>query len=219
MQHFMSVKVALFQPLSTACHGLCQQIKWAKKTQKSNWENSIHRDAVQRWDYFVKRLHFMLMATVVWYKKNSRKRCTSWCWVLPIITKLQGFYRFSVSYSRGNKRKSSLANFPPCLSQVGFPHWTQGQARTLSRFCVLWFKVWSVLSDTALWANMMSSYGIQMIQIFEMSDIFSKPPSRWSFFLFNLPTSPSVKSGDTPISSTPTPSLFAPIFSFPGQNL
>lgn len=146
--------------------------------------------------------------------------------VVPVAAELvqqsqscEVFYGFLVSYSQGNKgerereTESSLANFPSSLSQVGFPHWTWGQARMLSRFWTLWFKVWSVLSDTALWANTMSSYGIQVIheRVSEMSYLFQIPPHTDPLLLFNPP---QLHHLPFLCSNSDQSIIFAPIFVF-----
>lgn len=158
----MSV-LLFFQPLLTASHSLHQQAKGLKKRKRKAKLKlrKLPLPVMQLKDYFVKLLHFMFIPYVVWFKKKVENASPVDTERYPLSQSCEVFIDFFISYSQGNKRNCSWANFPRCLSQVGFPHWTQGQARMLSRICVLWFKVWSVLSD-ALRANM-SSYGIQTI--------------------------------------------------------
>lgn len=84
----------------------------------------------------------------------------------------------------------------------------------LSRFWAQWFKVWSVLSDTALWASTTSSYGIQVIhkRLSEMSYLLQIPPSCGSasplLILPELHHLPSL------CSSSDQSIIFAPIFVF-----
>lgn len=146
----------------------------------------------------------MLIASVAEYKKN----------VAPVDT--ERFHRFLVSYSQGNKREGSLANFPPCLSQVGFPHWTQGQARMLSRFfAYFWFKeVYQVMLRYGPTWCLHMEFKWFIKELWNVRYLFQMPPHAYlfSFIIFQLHHQWNQET--LLYSSAPTPSLYSRICPF-----